>query len=214
MRIFLVEDDVDLNYQITKTLTTIGFNVASFTNGVDAISSISNRYDIYFIDLNLPDMNGLEVVQSIKSLKINAPIFIISGDSTIDSIEKAYEIGCQDYIKKPFDIKELVIKVNQIFNHNSHIVQVARKCEYDLIKETLYVKNEELHLTIKEKALFHILVKNIGQTVSNEYIEAYVWGMDVEYGYVRQLVNKLRKKLPCDIIKNHTANGYRIEKYK
>ncbi|MEA1914598.1 MAG: response regulator transcription factor [Campylobacterota bacterium] len=214
MRIFLVEDDIDLNYQITKILEGIGFHVASFTNGVDAISSISGRYDVYFIDLNLPDMHGLEVVQNIREAKIDAPVFIISGDNTINSIEKAYAIGCQDYIKKPFDVKELVIKINQIFNQNSHMVTVSKKCEYDLIKEILYFKNEMVHLTLKEKALFHVLAKNIGQTVSNEHIEAYVWGMNMENGYVRQLVNKLRKKVPCDIIKNHTANGYRLEKIK
>lgn len=214
MRIFLVEDDKELNKVVSQTLQSLGFDVTSYTNGNVALSELSNAYDIYFIDLHLPSVDGMELIQEIKKLNIDAPIFVISGDNSINSIEKAYEIGCQDYIKKPFDVKELVIKINKAFHNTSHIVQISKNVEYNLFTEELFLKGQPLLLTKKEKDLFHILAKNIGSSVSNERIESYVWGTSMEQGYVRQLVSKLRKKLPKNLIKNHTASGYYIDHYK
>ncbi len=214
MRIFLVEDDKELNHAITSALQNLGFEVNSYLDSELAMNELSNTYDIYFIDLHLPKVDGLTIIQEIKKFNIEAPIFIISGDNSIDSIEKAYEIGCQDYIKKPFDVKELLIKISKVFNKTNHIVQVAKNVEYNLFTEELFIKGQPLLLTKKEKDLFHILAKNIGTSVSNERIESYVWGTSMENGYVRQLVSKLRKKLPKNLIKNHTSSGYYIDTYK
>lgn len=214
MRIFLVEDDKELNKVITNTLISLGFDVTSYCDGNVAINELSGAYDIFFIDLHLPNIDGLHLIQEIKKQNIDAPIFVISGDSSINSIEKAYEIGCQDYIKKPFDVKELVIKINKAFHNTSHIIQLSKNHEYNLFTEELFAKGQPVLLTKKEKDLLHILVKNIGSSVSNERIESYVWGTSMENGYVRQLVSKLRKKLPKNLIKNHTASGYYIDHYK
>ena len=98
MRIFLVEDNEELNGFMTETLQNIGYNVVSCKDGANAFKLVEDIFDLYIIDINLPNINGLELVKKIKSLKENLKIFIISGDDNIDTILKAYDLGCDDYI--------------------------------------------------------------------------------------------------------------------
>ncbi len=213
MDIFIVEDDYKLNKVLTSNLEKFGYKVSTFTDGQKAFDSISMHTNIYLIDINLPNINGLELIKQIKTVNKYAKIFIISGDTNIETILKAYNLGCDDYIKKPFDIREIIAKINHALFKSSKAIQLNDNCNYNPISEIIIYKNNEIRLTKKETLLLTILIKNIGYTVSHDEIESYVWGEIVGNGYTRQLVSKLRKTLPCDIIKNHTANGYRIEKY-
>jgi DNA-binding response OmpR family regulator len=214
MKVFLVEDDEILNEAVSVSLESLGFEVCKFYDGQTAFDNITNQYKIFLVDINLPNINGFELVKRIKKFNPKAVVFIMSADINIDTIVKAYDIGCDDYLKKPFDIRELLAKINKAMNDTDDIVKVEQNCYYDIKKESLIYKGVIIKLTKKEKALLHILVMNIGETVNNDQIELYVWEEELGNGYVRQLVAKLRKKLPCDIIVNHAGNGYRIEKYK
>ncbi len=213
MNIFIVEDDYKLNKILTINLKALGYNVSTFTDGQEAFENINMYDNVYLIDINLPSINGLELIKQIKILNKYAKIFIISGDTNINTILNAYNLGCDDYIKKPFDIREIIVKINHALLKSSRTIQLSASCNYNPISEVVNYKNNELRLTKKETLLLIILVKNVGYTVSNEKIENYVWGETVGNGYTRQLISKLRKTLPCKIIKNHTANGYRIDKY-
>jgi len=214
MQIFVVEDNKDLNDTIVAILELKGHKCLTFTDGQNALDNISKIFDIYLIDITLPNINGLVLVEKIKESYPDTPCFIISGDNNIETIAKAYDIGVDDYIKKPFDVRELLIKIEKVADKNKNIVQLTEECFYDLYKKSLVYKNVELSLTSKENILLYLFVKNINYTVSKEAIEFYVWGENIGNGYVRQLVNKLRKVLPCDIIKNHVGKGYRIEEYR
>ncbi len=213
MNIFLVEDDSILNEIITGNLKALGYKVTTFTDGQDAFDNIEGDFDSYLIDINLPKINGLELVKQIKSFNIDAKVFIISGDINIETILSAYDLGCDDYIKKPFDVREIVAKINYSLIQTSRVITLSKYCIYDPKNTLLLFKDNIVRLTNKETLLLDILIKNIGQTVKNEQIENYVWDEIVGNGYVRQLISKLRKSLPCDIITNHVANGYKIEKY-
>jgi len=213
MNIFLVEDDLDLNELVTTNLKLLGYNVEAFTDGQKAFDGIVKKFDIYLIDINLPNINGLELVKQIKLLDNNAKVFIISGDINIDTILSAYDLGCDDYIRKPFDIREVIAKINHSLINTSQVVQLNKDCIYDPINKLLFFGDKLLHLTNKETLLLDTLVSNSGNIVNNQQIEIDVWGEMVGNGYVRQLVSKLRKSLPCDIISNHASNGYKINKY-
>lgn len=212
MKIFLVEDDQELNYAIEHTFSNIGFEVTSYNDGKEAFNNISTLYDLFIVDINLPNVNGLELVKRIKKLHPSAHIFIISAEMDIDIIMKAYDIGCADYIKKPFDIREILAKIR----HTLTILPASVKfkncpgSEYKINDKIFKYKKEEIKITQKESRLLEVLIKNANNNVSNEVIEEYVWGETFTNGHVRQLVAKLRKKLPCDIIENHTLNGYRV----
>ena len=214
MNIFLVEDDHTLNKMITSTLEeALGYNVTTFSDGKKAFENINDTFDIYLIDINIPNINGLELIRQIKLLNIESKIFIISGDTNIETIVKAYDLGCDDYIKKPFDIREIVAKIHHSLSQSAQIIRLCDECTYDPTTSSIYYRNSEVLLTNKETLLLDILIKNIGKTVANDEIEPYVWGETVGNGYTRQLISKLRKSLPCKIILNHASNGYRIEKY-
>ncbi len=213
MKIFLVEDDKELNKIVTKTLELTGYKVFSFTDGIKAFENISADFDIFLIDIGLPNMGGLELIKQIKLIDSNNKIFVISGCIDIDTIIKAYDLGCDDYIKKPFDVREVLLKINRELLQSSQIIHLSKECIYNPVKKLLFHKDKMVMLTKKETLLLYILINNIGKTVYTEHIEDYVWGETVGNGYVRQLISKLRKSVPCDIIRNHVSKGYRIEKY-
>ena len=210
MKIFIVEDDIYLNEAIVSVFSKINYDVTSFNDGKEAFENINNSYDLYMIDINLPNVNGIELVKQIKLINKSANIFIMSADVNIDTIVNAYDIGCTDYIKKPFDIREVIAKIentlsliplNTIFNNGA---------EYNKVDRTFTLNDDVIKLTNKEALLLDILIENDGQSVTNDKIENYVWGETFKNGHVRQLVSKLRSKIPCKFIENHTSNGYKL----
>ena len=212
MKIFIVEDDTKLNHTITTNLELLGYNVASYTDGQKAFNSISLDYKFYLIDITLPNINGLELVRQIKLINIHAKVFIMSAHTDIDTILKAYDLGCDDYIKKPFDLREIVVKIQKISSLIPDIIKLSSDCNYDMLNKVLFYKNQEVMLTNKEVLLLDILVLNLNKIVSSEEIETYVWGETIGSGHVRQLVSKLRKSLPYNTISNAIGNGYKFEK--
>ena len=210
MKIFLVEDDIELNEAIKTTFEALGYQVTTFCDGKDAFDNIDGSYDLYMIDINLPHINGIELVKQIKRMYSDANVFIVSADVNIETIIKAYDMGCTDYIKKPFDIREIIAKIKNTLNIMPHKIKINGCGEYNKDERIFTIANQEIKLTKKEALLLEVLLKNVNKTVSNEKIESYVWGESLKSNHVRQLVSKLRKKIPCEFIENHTSNGYRI----
>ena len=211
MKIFLVEDDKILNQSIVSIFSKLNYEVTTFNDGKEAFENLNNSYDLYMVDINLPNVNGIELVKQIKYLNKNANVFIMSADINIDTIVNAYDIGCTDYIKKPFDIREVIAKIEHTLDLIPNNIVFDNCGEYNRIEKTFKEKNNNIiKLTNKEALLLDILLKNNGKTVSNEKIENYVWGETFINGHVRQLVSKVRAKLPCNVIENHTSNGYKL----
>lgn len=213
MKIFLVEDNKELNELITETFEEIGYFVVSCKDGQEAFKHVDEFFDLYLIDINLPNVNGLELVKKVQSSQNNSKIFIISGDNNIDTILKAYDLGCNDYIKKPFDLREVMAKINIVFRDklNSHI-KLTDECYYDKKLKLVYHKQKPVKLTKKESILLDTLINNMGKIVSNQTIEEAVWGKENSNGHTRQLISKLKKALPCnEIIQNFSSNGYMVD---
>ncbi|MEA3353439.1 MAG: response regulator transcription factor [Campylobacterota bacterium] len=214
MKILLVEDNQELNKFITDTFEKMGYNIASCI-GKDSkkvFKAVDNHFDLYIIDINLPDINGLELVKKIKLKNANAKIFIISGDDNIDTVLKAYDLGCDDYIKKPFDLREVIAKINLNFqNKLQQQLVLSEECYYNSDSKILFYNDKPVTLTNKESLLFGKMIENIGQTVNNKELEIAVWGRENTNGHLRQLISKLKRALPCsEIIQNHSSNGYGI----
>ena len=211
MKIFIVEDDQELNNSITSNLKVLGYDVTTFTDGQHAIDNISHNYNFFLIDITVPNVNGLEILRHIKLLNISSKIFIMSADTNIHTILNAYDLGADDYIKKPFDLREIVAKIQHIAQDRAGTINLSKNCIYDINTKILLVNKKEILLTNKENLLLEILLIHRSKIVSNEEIETFVWGETVSSGHVRQLVAKLRKSLPYNIISNHVGNGYKIE---
>ena len=115
-KIFLLEDDFSLNETIKEMLEESGFIVDTFYNGQKAFDNILADYTLYILDINVPNINGISILEKLKTINPNAKVLIISANINIDQIIEAYNKGCDDYLKKPFDIQELKLKIEKYTN--------------------------------------------------------------------------------------------------
>ena len=220
MKIFLLEDDFSLNKIIKISLQNRGFFVDSYTDGYKSVDAILNsKHDLYILDLNVLGFDGHKVLEFIRKDDLEVPIIMISAEIDIENIKKSYSLGCNDYIKKPFDFEELYLRIQYHLSHikkdeNSDlIVDLGYDFSFNLIEQTLHKSKHEIELTSKEKLLLTLLVKNINNTITNEMIHEYVWdSKEMEAVSMRTIVHKLKKKLKNGMIINLRGVGYKLIK--
>ncbi len=218
MKIFLLEDDFSLNKIIKISLQNRGFFVDSFSDGYKAVEVILNsKHDLYILDLNVLGFDGHKVLKFIRKDDLNVPIIMISAEIDIENIKKSYTLGCNDYIKKPFDFEELFLRIQYHLSHiqkdenSDFLIDLGYDFSFNLLEQTLFKSNFEIELTSKEKLLLSLLVKNINNTVTNEMIHEYVWdSKEMEAVSMRTIVHKLKKKLKNGMILNLRAVGYKL----
>jgi len=138
---------------------------------------------------------------------------MISAIIDIEKIREAYKQGCDDYIKKPFDIDELIFKIERIDEQNLHsIKKLDQNTTFCSHKKELFVKNIQCDLTKNERYFLHLLIENIGNTITHEQIEDFIYkGTSKSPDAIRSMVKRLRKKLPENIIQNNIEEGYFIK---
>ena len=217
MNVLIIEDDVQLNIAISEFFKIKAFDIVSVKDGLDAIDQIDNgNFNLYIIDINIPRINGLDLLKHIRKTDLNTPIIIITASLEIQNFATAFENGCSEYIKKPFHLKELDIRINKLLALNKpEIIALNDDLTYDLRKEEFYYKKSPIPFRYKEKRFCALLMKHINTVVPNEIIYDYVWEGEVRETYpLRQLLVELRKKLPFDLIKTKVREGYIIETQK
>ena len=217
MKILLAEDDFALSKAITTFFKIKAYQVVHYDDGDDAYDDISldNLYDIYVIDINLPNISGLDLVKRIREIDKTVPIIIITASVDIKDLETAYDFGCSEYIKKPFNLKELNIRLSKLLNTVQNDIIITKNMKFDLISKTLFIDDEEIELRKKEIRFLEILLDNRDIKVPSETFEDYIWEGDIKESYpLRQLVNGLRRKLPCDFIKTEIGIGYSYQNCK
>jgi DNA-binding response OmpR family regulator len=218
MKILLVEDDRQLNTTITNFLKVKGNDVTSLKDGSVAIDTIDeNEFELYIIDINIPNIDGLEIVKYIRQKDTTTPIIIITASMELDNFKTAYNNGCDEYIKKPFYLEELGIRINKLFDKkvdSNSLVQISDTISYDMEYEELTINNEVQKLRKKERRLLTILLQNINKTVNIEVLENYVWENEIKEVYpLRQLINDVKHKLGKEnnFIVIERGVGYRFE---
>ncbi len=211
MEVLVVEDDLQLAKIVKKILETKNFEVEIIDDGLKAVERIKEKsFDLYLIDINVPRISGLEVVKYIRELYNDGFIIMITASVDEYYFEKAYEYGCDDYIKKPFHVKELEVRVKHLLNKENSFKFDNYEFRFD--DDELFKNGERINLRKKEKRLLHILLKNINKTVPNQKIIDYVWEGEKKDNYpLRQLINEIRKKFDKDYIKTVVGIGYRFE---
>ena len=209
--VLLVEDDIQLTKIVKRILEGKDFIVQTVADGKEALNLIKNKdFDFYLIDINIPSVNGLEVVKYIKELKKRGKIIMLTAASEDYYFKTAYDYGCDDYIKKPFHAAELEVRIKHLLEKEKSIKFDDYEFVFD--SDDLFRNGEVVKLRKKEKKFLHILLKNANLTVDNQKIIEYVWGEEnKEKPPIRQLVNELRKKFDKDYIKTVVGVGYRFE---
>ena len=201
MRVLLVEDDQTTSRSIEMMLTHSDFNVYATDLGEDAIElSKLYDYDLILLDLNLPDMAGLDVLRQLRLARIDTPILILTGDSDTNTKIRVFGGGADDYLTKPFHREELVARIHAIIRRSKgHAQSIIRtgKMAVNLDAKTVDVEGQAVHLTGKEYQMLELLSLRNGTTLTKEMFLNHLYGgMDEpELKIIDVFICKLRKKL-------------------
>ena len=201
MRVLLVEDDPTTSKSIELMLTHANLNVYATDLGEEGINLAKlYDYDLILLDLNLPDMNGHEVLRQLRLSKVDTPILILSGDDDTESKLKGFGFGADDYLTKPFHREELVARIHAIIRrskgHAQSIIKTGR-IAFNLDAKTVDVSGYTVHLTGKEYQMLELLSLRKGTTLTKEMFLNHLYGgMDEpELKIIDVFICKLRKKL-------------------
>jgi two-component system cell cycle response regulator CtrA len=201
MRVLLIEDDSATAQSIELMLKSEGFNVYTTDMGEEGVDlGKIYDYDLILLDLNLPDMSGMDVLRTLRVGKINTPIMILSGTSEIDTKVKTFGSGADDYMTKPFHKDELVARIHAVVRRSKgHAQSVIRTGDItvNLDAKTVEVFSQRVHLTGKEYQMLELLSLRKGTTLTKEMFLNHLYGgMDEpELKIIDVFICKLRKKL-------------------
>lgn len=217
MKILLLEDEVMLNESIQEYLEIQGHTIECFFDGMEAFKNInSSIYDLLILDINVPSMDGLSFLEKIHELKIHTPTIYISALVDIEDISRAYNLGCFDYLKKPFHLKELALRLDRVvLSHETPRVhlRLSKNYSYDQEHSTLLFNGQAQTLSKRQSQIIDILARNRSRVVDFDQFSEYVWSEQVvDNATIRAEVNRLKKFLQEDIISNIRGMGYMIEK--
>ena len=208
MKILLLEDDITLAESLKEYLELEGFSVDLATNSNEVYDlTYENRYDLYIFDINLQYENGFDILKELKDSGDNTPTIYISALSDINSISKGFKLGAQDYIKKPFDPEELVIRIKSRFAKNDLIKY--KELLYNPLTKEIKLNNKIVSLGDVKGALFHKLITNIGTVVPQDTLLDLLENKNTNA--LRVNIAKLKNKLKIDI-KNIRGIGYTLPK--
>lgn len=209
MKILLLEDNKKLNETITKRLKMKNYNVVSFNDGAEAYEKIAEGFSCFILDINVPNIDGINILKKIRELYEMVPVIIISASVELDIIKQSYDFGCNDYLKKPFFIDELEIKIEKLCKIKDEKIYFGTNSYFDFISATININNQEIRLTKKEKLLLNLFLHKQNQVITYEAIENYVWeGNFVSLDSIRSLIRRLRKIIDKEFIQTVIDTGY------
>ncbi len=219
MKILLLEDDYLYKISVKEFLIETNFEVDDFENGNDALDAIfENNYDLLLLDIRVPGMDGFELIQTIRENGIQTPVIVLTSLTDIDDLSRGYELGCNDYLRKPFDLIELKYRIEQIiksqcFGTSEDVIKLYDNYSFDVKTNTLYENEVIIELTQKERNLVSLLIQNRGVYVSIETLHEVIWeNRDILYADIRMCIKRIRNKTNKDFIKTKRFVGYKIDK--
>ena len=212
-KILLLEDDEVLSETLVELLEAEGFEVALVSDGEMALeATFGKKYDLFLLDVNVPFLDGFELLKSLRQSGDKTPSIFITALTDISSLSKGFEVGADDYIKKPFDFDELLVRIKALlkkqFSTYANEINLG-SFKFDIEKEELYDEHEFIPLPPVELQITKVLFQNLNKTLKKEFLldELRDDGESSE-GALRVHINKLRKRgLPIETVK---GIGYRF----
>ncbi len=212
-KVLLLEDDELLGETIEELLED-RFEVVRIANGLEALDThFKETFDLYILDINVPKLNGKEFLRYLREKGDKIPAIFITSYQDIDTLKEAFAIGADDYIKKPFDIDELLCRIEAVlgrYNNFSDTIPLGRDCYYDAKRRLLIKNNQKIFLPLKTLKLLELLIKNRGRCTTIEEIVNHLWHPSEEpsIGAIRIYINRIRKLIGKESIKNIKGEGY------
>ena len=220
MRVLVVEDEKRIADFLVRGLESAGYAVDVSNNGATALDlAHSTSYDLIVLDLMLPDMDGLKVLEKIRNRKVSPPVLILSARGSVDDRVKGLETGADDYLVKPFAFVELLARVRALLRRGQPTPERLQVGDLvlDCIRRKVTREGENIDLAPKEFSILEYLMRNRGRPLSRTMIVEHVWDMDYDGltnivdVYIRHLRSKIDDKWPLKLIHTVRGIGYMLE---
>ncbi len=220
-KILFVEDERDLSLIVCDTLRQQGYDVVAAYDGIEGLAQYrAEGADLIVADVMMPRLDGFAMAKEIRRISGSVPIIFLTAKSTIDDVEEGFDVGANDYLRKPFELRELLVRVKSLLRSRVHeavegMVYAVGKYNYDATNQLLAINGEETAISNIEARILHKLVSNIGRTVDASELMIAVWGRDEVcnrnslHGYIHKLRKALRHDTDIMII-NQRGFGYML----
>ena len=220
-KVLFVEDEADLTLIVADTLRGLGYDVVTAADGVEGLDRYrSEGADIIVADVMMPRMDGFTMAKGIRKMSPEVPLLFLTAKSTIDDVEEGFEIGANDYLKKPFELRELIVRIKSLLkrygaNRQEDVKYQIGAYTFNVTTQTLSYEDKSTELSHFESKILERLAANIGKTVDASELMIAVWQRDDPsnrnslHGYIHKLRRALRHDPNISII-NQRGFGYML----
>lgn len=217
MKILLLEDDMILNEIVEEFLISLNHEVISVHDGQEALEMIyEEKFDLFLFDVNVPNINGFDLLKELKKENINTATIFITSRNLPEDLKIGFSLGCDDYLKKPFELSELQLRIENIARlrqiNTYGLIKIDENIQYNSQSKTIIKNSKEYNLSNIESKIFEYMLKNKNRPLSIDEISINIWLYDEipETTTIRTYIKNLRKKLEKDSITTIKNIGYKL----
>lgn len=217
-KLLILEDNTLLLSTLEDFLSEKGFTCTPVSSGKEALKKCyEEKFDLYLLDVKVPDVSGFDFLKELRESNDRTPAIFVTSLNDKESLEKGFLMGGDDYIKKPFDLDELILRIKAVLGRSkgsaSDILQIDDCYGLDTARKRLYCNEEEVSLNLKDFELLHLLIQDRGKVVTKEMIKSSLWSSseEINEGSIRVYINNLKKIFGKEAISNIRSIGYRFE---
>ena len=217
-RLLLLEDDTNLNETVCEFLESKGYEVLAVFDGEEAEEAMfEHHFDLFLLDVNVPSLNGFDLLSKVRKEGNTTPAIFLTSLNAIENVEEGYESGCDDYVRKPFALKELLFRIESIlkrefFHSPKSTLSLSESVVFDTNTNTLLVDNQPVQLQKKEAILLKLFLQKPNEIITHAFIMSHVWEYEEEGSddALRTYIKNLRKIIGKDRIVNLKKLGYKF----
>lgn len=220
LKVLVIDDEPPIRKLLRMGLATANYQIVEAPNGKTALASLSEKPDLVILDLGLPDMDGHELLRTIRARDESVPIVVLSSRGDEAGKVRALDYGADDYVTKPFGMEELLARLRAALRHQLQVhgerpVFRVGDLSVDLVRRIVKVGDRDVKLSPKEYDLLRVLVQHAGKVLTHKYLLSELWDDLTDAQYLRVYVRQLRQKIEADperpqYIQTETGIGYRL----
>jgi len=217
-KLLLLEDDPNLSESVSEYLEEQGYSVTCVYDATSAEETLyEQKFDLLLLDVNVPDGNGFSLLKTSRKEGNSTPAIFLTSRNAMNDVEKGYESGADDYLRKPYELKELLLRIQTILKRNfyhspSETIDLGEGMTYDTLNQVLKINGVEQNLQLKEHKLLKLFLQHKGELLIHEVIMEHLWDFDEtpSDGSLRTYIKTLRKLLGGERIVSHKRLGYQF----
>lgn len=216
-KILLLEDEPTLNEIMCDFLADEGYKVTSCVSYEEALELAPKGFDLFIFDVKVIGGNGFELLDELRESGIKTPCIFTTSLNTIDDVKKGFNSGCDDYLKKPFELAELALRIENLLKREfgATLVKISTELEFDALQKKVLKNGDSLNLAKKECDLLALFIANPDKIISRDEIYSHLWGYEEPSEMsLRVYIRNLRKLIGEERIISHPKIGYEYKSYQ